>query len=81
MPIYNKNKNLALPFEVVEANSFLTRLVGLIGTKEPFAEKVLYIKPCSGIHTVGMKYPIDVVFLDKNNKGSLHQSFSYARGE
>jgi len=75
MPIYNKIKNIALPFEVVEANSFLTRLVGLLGTKVPFTEKVLYIKSCSGIHTVGMKYPIDVVFLDKNSKVSrLYES-------
>ena len=75
MPIYNKIKNSALPFEVVEAKSFLTRLVGLLGTKRPFAEKVLYIKHCSGIHTVGMKYPIDVVFLDKNSKVSRLYEF------
>lgn len=66
MPIYNKIKNMVLPYEVVEAKSFLRRLVGLLGTKEPLTEKVLYIKHCSSIHTIGMKYPIDAVFLDKN---------------
>ena len=50
----------------VEAKSLLTRMIGLLGTNEPIAEKVLYIKSCSGIHTIGMKYPIDVVFLDKH---------------
>jgi uncharacterized membrane protein (UPF0127 family) len=75
MPIYNKMKNIALPFEVVEAKSFLTRMIGLLGTKKIDAERVFYIKNCSGIHTIGMKYPIDVVFLDKNSKVSrLYES-------
>jgi uncharacterized membrane protein (UPF0127 family) len=75
MPVYNKLKNIALPFEVVEAKSFLTRLVGLLGTKKIDTKMVLYIKHCSGIHTIGMKYPIDVVFLDKNSMVSrLYES-------
>lgn len=68
MPIYNKIKNITLPFQVVEANSFLTRLVGLLGTKKIDTEKVLYIKRCSGIHTIGMKYSIDAVFLNKYSR-------------
>jgi uncharacterized membrane protein (UPF0127 family) len=75
MPVYNKHKNITLPFQVVEANSFLKRLVGLLGTKMSNADKVLYIKHCSGVHTIGMNYPIDVVFLDKNFMVSrLYQS-------
>jgi uncharacterized membrane protein (UPF0127 family) len=75
MPIYNKQKNFKLPFQVVEASSFLTRLVGLLGTKKIDTEKVLYIKRCSGIHTIGMKYPIDVVFLNKyDNVSRLYES-------
>lgn len=27
----------------------------------------LLIRPCKGIHTFGMKFPIDVVFLDSGN--------------
>ena len=26
------------------------------------------IKPCNSIHTFGMKFPIDVAFVDKDNK-------------
>jgi uncharacterized membrane protein (UPF0127 family) len=28
----------------------------------------LWIVPCEGVHTVGMKFPIDVLFLDRKRK-------------
>src|SRR6266478_7750871 len=28
----------------------------------------LWIAPCEGVHTFGMKFPIDVVFLSRNRK-------------
>ena len=48
------------------AHTFWTRLVGLLGSKELPEHTGLWLKPCGGIHTIGMNYPIDVVFLDKN---------------
>lgn len=46
------------------ASSFMLRLVGLLGTSQLPDGHGLLIQPGGGIHTVGMKYPIDVVFLD-----------------
>jgi uncharacterized protein len=49
------------------ADTFFTRLKGLLGkNKLPHGEG-LWIKPCNSVHTFGMKFPIDVVFLDKEN--------------
>lgn len=31
-------------------------------------EEALWLVPSKGIHTVGMKFPIDVLFLSKENK-------------
>ena len=28
----------------------------------------LWIAPCEAVHTFGMKFPIDVVFLDRHNR-------------
>jgi hypothetical protein len=28
----------------------------------------LWITPCEGVHTMGMKFPIDVLFLDKKRR-------------
>lgn len=45
-----------------------TRMVGLLGKQGMDAGEGLWIKPSSGVHTFGMKFTIDVVGLDKNNK-------------
>ena len=50
--------------EVMRADTFLTRLVGLLGRRELAQGKALWISPCKGIHTMGMRFSIDVVFLD-----------------
>lgn len=39
------------------------RLRGLLGHPEPARGEGLLIEPCNGVHTVGMRYPIDVLFL------------------
>jgi uncharacterized membrane protein (UPF0127 family) len=47
-----------------------TRLRGLLGRKplEPAAAEGLLIEPCSSVHTFWMDYPLDLVFLDRNNR-------------
>jgi len=46
------------------ASTFLSRLVGLLGTAAIAEGEGLWIVPCRGVHTLGMRYPIDVAFLD-----------------
>ncbi len=52
----------------IVANTFRTRLFGLLGRKglEPGAG--LLIQPSSGVHTFGMSFPIDIVSLDKTRR-------------
>ena len=47
------------------ANSFLTRALGLLAGKPLGPEEGLLISPCGSIHTFGMRYAIDVIFLDR----------------
>ncbi|TGN41867.1 DUF192 domain-containing protein [Marinobacter confluentis] len=47
------------------ATSFTTRLRGLMGRRGLDPEEGLLLSPCSDIHTFGMKFAIDVIFLDK----------------
>ena len=49
---------------VRRADSFIRRLVGLLGRSALADDEGLWIEPCRGIHTVGMRFPIDVVFLN-----------------
>lgn len=50
------------------ANSFFSRLIGLLGRKSLEVDEGLWIKPCRGMHTVGMRFSLDVVFLDAQNR-------------
>jgi uncharacterized membrane protein (UPF0127 family) len=42
----------------------LERARGLLRRPEPAPGTALWIRPCRAIHTYGMRYPIDVAFLD-----------------
>jgi len=67
MPVINLTKKTWLATKVCKADSFLTRLVGLLKRTTLGPEEALWLIPSKGIHTVGMKFPIDVVFLSKDN--------------
>jgi len=45
--------------------SFRTRCVGLIRRRKLAAEEGLLLIPGGSVHTLGMRFPIDVVFLDR----------------
>jgi len=45
------------------ADHFLTRLKGLIFTSHSDSLDCLVIGPCKMIHTFGMKFPLDIVFI------------------
>jgi hypothetical protein len=46
------------------AHTHWTRLRGLLGTRTLPAGDGLWIRPCRQVHMFGMRYAIDVVFLD-----------------
>jgi uncharacterized protein len=47
------------------AANFVTRLRGLLGRKRLASGEGLLIRPARSIHTFFMRFPIDVVFLDR----------------
>src|ERR1700680_1594315 len=42
------------------------RRKGLLGRQELPAGEGLWIRPCEAVHTFGMQFPIDLVYLDRN---------------
>jgi uncharacterized membrane protein (UPF0127 family) len=46
------------------ANTWLTRLRGMLGRPAPRPGDGLLLTPCSSVHMYGMRYSLDVVFLD-----------------
>ncbi|MPM34201.1 hypothetical protein SDC9_80783 [bioreactor metagenome] len=67
MEVKNTTKKLLLADKARMADSFFGRLRGLLGTKTLALGEGLVIQPCSSIHTIGMAYNIDVLFIDKND--------------
>jgi uncharacterized protein len=68
MPVINLTKKTWLATKVRKADNFVTRLVGLLKRTHLGPEEALWLMPSKGIHTIGMKFPIDVLFLNKSHK-------------
>jgi uncharacterized protein len=57
---------LATQLEVADTGS--KRNKGLLGRKGLAAGEGLWIVPCESVHTFFMQFPIDLVYLDRNNR-------------
>jgi uncharacterized membrane protein (UPF0127 family) len=68
--LLNRSKQTVLASEVELADTSWTRMRGLLGRKsDQFTSgKGLWIVPSQGIHTVGMSFPIDVLYLDSQRR-------------
>jgi uncharacterized protein len=68
--VYNKTREAFIATEATLADSYLGRLVGLLGKTKRWAQlgRGLWIIPSHGVHTIGMLFPIDLVFLSKENQ-------------
>ena len=66
--VYNKTRERFVATHVKVADAYFSRLVGLLGTTRRWARagKGLWIVPSHGVHTIGMLYALDLVFLDRN---------------
>ena len=68
MPVINGTKRTWIVSKVNKAHNFLNRIIGWIGRPKIDPEAALWVRPCWGIHTFGMSFPVDVVFLEKNHR-------------
>ena len=64
MRVVNRTRGILLGDKVRTAGTFLSRLAGLLGTVAIAEGEGLWIVPCRSVHTMGMRYPLDVAFLD-----------------
>src|ERR1700735_5163921 len=68
--VYNKTRETFVATEATVADSYLRRLVGLLGKTRRWAHlgSGLWIIPSRGVHTIGMLFPIDLIFLGKDKE-------------
>jgi uncharacterized protein len=64
---FNQTRQLFLATNLAVAQTHWSRLRGLLGASEDDFRNSggLWIRPCRGVHTLAMRFPIDVVYLDR----------------
>ena len=66
MRALNVSKAMVIVSDLKEAAGFCERFVGLMGKSRLDKDEGLWMARCRAIHTFWMKFPLDVVFLDKD---------------
>ena len=67
MRLFNESRGVLLAEKLTVADTFWKRLRGLLGTREWPEGNALLIRPCNSVHMFGMKYRLDVLFVDRKN--------------
>lgn len=64
--LVNQDNGQTIAESIESANTFFKRLKGLMFRQQLTNGCGLYLHPCKSIHTFFMKFPIDVLYIDKN---------------
>jgi uncharacterized membrane protein (UPF0127 family) len=68
MRAFNPRSGKYIASNVVEADTVFKRMKGLLGRDSLPPGEALWLRPCKSVHTIGMKFPIDILFLAKDSK-------------
>jgi uncharacterized protein len=66
--VYNQTRECFLSLGVVPADTVLARLKGLIGKLKLKLDEGLWVVPSQGVHTLGVLFPLDLIYIDENYK-------------
>lgn len=63
--VYNQTRECFLSLGVTPADTIFARLKGLIGRLNMRSDEGLWVVPSSGVHTWGVLFPVDLIYLDE----------------
>lgn len=66
--VYNQTRESFLSLGVTAADTTLTRLKGLIGRWSLKSDEGIWVVPSSGVHTLGVFVPLDLIYLDEKHR-------------
>jgi uncharacterized protein len=66
--VRNETRNIVLAESADVADTSAKRRRGLLGRDYLPEGEALWIVPCESVHTFGMKFPIDVLYLDRRKR-------------
>jgi uncharacterized membrane protein (UPF0127 family) len=65
--VYNKTRDSFLALNIARADTHLKRLKGLLGNLRLNSDQGLWVTPSQGVHTIGLRFAIDLVYLDSDH--------------
>ena len=65
---YNQTRECFLSLNVAIADNTVSRLRGLIGKLRLRVDEGVWIVPSHGIHTIGVLFSLDLIYLDDSNR-------------
>ena len=66
--VYNVTRQTFLSLGIVAADTHFARLRGLMGKWKLRNNEGIWVVPSNGIHTFGLLFSIDVIYLDEQNR-------------
>jgi uncharacterized protein len=66
--VYNQTRECFLSLSVTPADTTFSRLKGLIGKFKLRVDEGLWVVPSCGVHTVGVLFPLDLIYLNANHQ-------------
>jgi uncharacterized membrane protein (UPF0127 family) len=66
--VFNRSRESFLGVRVALADTSLTRLKGLLGRDHLKPDDGIWLIPSCGVHTMGMLFAIDLIYLDAANR-------------
>jgi hypothetical protein len=64
--VMNKTRESVLGSRVQLADRWWERVRGFLGRSRPDGGEGILLSPCRAIHMIGMSFPLDVLFLDRD---------------
>ena len=66
--VFNRTRESFLGLRVAHADTVLRRLKGALGKVQLEPDDGIWLIPSRGIHTIGMLFPIDLIYLDAGTR-------------
>jgi uncharacterized membrane protein (UPF0127 family) len=63
--VINESRRRVLGGNIRMADTLAARLRGFLFRRQPAAGEGLFLAPCKGVHMYGMRFPLDILFIDQ----------------
>jgi uncharacterized membrane protein (UPF0127 family) len=64
----NQTRDALVTDRITVVTNFFQRAIGLLGRSGLAHGEGIWLQPCGAIHTLGMRFSLDVVFLDRDDR-------------